>query len=73
MSEKQLFEVFSPKSCEVVAVPTILKTAITCAELRDKNKVLITQYWVESFTTAISLTKIYVQAHTRVLHAKRAL
>ena len=29
MSEKQLFEVFSPKSCEVAAVPTIFKTAIT--------------------------------------------
>ena len=28
MSEKQLFEVFSPKSGEVVAVPTILKMAI---------------------------------------------
>ena len=28
MSEKQLFEVFSPKSCEVAAVPTILKMAI---------------------------------------------
>ena len=27
MSEKQLFEVFSPKSGEVVAVPTILKMA----------------------------------------------
>ena len=28
MSEKQWFEVFSPKSCEVMAVPTILKMAI---------------------------------------------
>ena len=29
MSEKQLFEVFSPKSGEVMAVPTILKMAIS--------------------------------------------
>ena len=28
MSEKQLFEVFSPKSGEVMAVPTLLKMAI---------------------------------------------
>ena len=34
MSEKQLFEVFSPKSCEVAAVPIILKTAIS-SNLRE--------------------------------------
>ena len=35
MGEKQLFEVFSPKSCEVAAVPTILQTAITVPDLTD--------------------------------------
>ena len=37
MREKQLFEVFSPKSCEVAAVPTILKTAIILGE--DLSKI----------------------------------
>ena len=36
MSEKQLFEVFSPKSCEVAAVPTILKTAIIHPKHQDQ-------------------------------------
>ena len=35
MSEKQWFEVFSPKSCEVMAVPTILKMAITSDKLNS--------------------------------------
>ena len=38
MSEKQWFEVFSPKSCEVMAVPTILKMAIK--RLRRAAKVI---------------------------------
>ena len=33
MSEKQLFETTAQKSCGIVAVPTILKTAITIVSL----------------------------------------
>ena len=42
MSEKQWFEVFSPKSCEVMAVPTILKMAIIFPKI---NKRFILKYF----------------------------